>query len=340
MVQSMNSTQHPLVLVTGATGLVGAHLTAALLIKGYAVRATKRNSSSLAQFQYIMQHYGLDATSLPLEWVDADLFDTKALAHAMQQVHYLFHCAADVNLTAGSESQLLKTNIEGTNHIIEAAMAAHVRKACFVSSIAALGHSTPFHPITEETPIDHSKPRSAYGRSKLAVESLITDANALGLPSVIVNPGVVLGVTNRNESSSKIIFLCKKGLPFSTSGSSGYVDVRDLCQAMIALTESPNHGERYIVVGANPTQHQLIALLNQGFGHRAPLCMPNAIIKAAGSMGHFCNTLFKTNIPFDRQMAQTSMNRTTYSSDKLLSAIPFTFTPLEETIGHICRSMN
>lgn len=332
----------PLALVTGATGLVGSHLIAALIQHGYPVRAMKRKTSNLSQFNYIMSYYKLDSETLSsqLEWVDADLLLLNSLLNAMHGVGHLYHCAAEVNLTSLSEAQLMKTNIEGTALMIRAAQASHVQKACFISSIAALGHTAIGEVIDEETPADSSYRRSAYGRSKLAVEELIFKADVSGLPSVIVNPGVVLGATNRNESSSKILFLAKRGTPFSTAGASGYVDVRNLCQAMIALMLSPLHGQRYIVVGANPTQHQLLALLNKGFGHRAPICLPNAIIKGAGALAGLINRTFGTNIPFDKQMAQTSINRTTYSSQKLVKAIAIQFTPLEETVSDICTAMS
>ena len=205
-----------------------------------------------------------------LEWINGNLFDAESLRIATYGIEYLYHCAAEVNLTNSSEDELMKTNVEGTQMIINAAIESHIKKACFVSSIASLGKSESNDLINENS--QSIIISSAYGRSKKAVESLIFDAEKLGLKSVIVNPGVVLGVTNKNDSSSKIIFLAKNGMPFSTSGASGFVDVRDLCCAMIKLMQSHFHGERYIIVGTNTSQHNLISLLHAEFGKNNPLC--------------------------------------------------------------------
>ncbi|HCT23903.1 MAG TPA: 3-beta hydroxysteroid dehydrogenase, partial [Chitinophagaceae bacterium] len=116
-----------MILVTGATGLVGSHLIQALVSAGKPVKALYRKS--------IPQIVGAEQ----VQWVQADILDVVALEAAMEGITHVYHCAAIVSFSPKQKAALHQTNIEGTANVVNACLQAGVQKLLYVSSVAALG---------------------------------------------------------------------------------------------------------------------------------------------------------------------------------------------------------
>ena len=87
-----------MIAVSGATGFLGAHVVCCLLKKGHRVRALKRNTSNLSEFNYIYSIQFGDTNAHPnLHWVDADVLDVPSLEEALTDVEQVYHCAALVS---------------------------------------------------------------------------------------------------------------------------------------------------------------------------------------------------------------------------------------------------
>jgi nucleoside-diphosphate-sugar epimerase len=97
------------VAVTGATGLVGANLVAALDEAGHRVRATRRSTSDVSAL-----------AELRVAWVEADLADAAALAAAFEGAEVVFHCAAAVTVKRRVDPGIHDANVVGTGNVIEA----------------------------------------------------------------------------------------------------------------------------------------------------------------------------------------------------------------------------
>src|SRR5690606_40490294 len=103
-------------LITGGTGLVGAHLLLFLLEKGEKVRAIYRDESSLKKTEKLFKQQAKENLFPQIEWVKADIIDIPALEKAFENIEYVYHCAAFVSLSFSYE-KMLKINIEGTANI-------------------------------------------------------------------------------------------------------------------------------------------------------------------------------------------------------------------------------
>ncbi len=129
-----------MILVTGGTGLVGAHLLLHLLENGAnTVRAIYRDSKNTDKTKALFNLYEKEALFEKIEWVSADILDIPALEIAFQEVDYVYHCAALISFDPAEEVNLRKVNIEGTANIVNFCIDKKVKKLCHVSSIAALG---------------------------------------------------------------------------------------------------------------------------------------------------------------------------------------------------------
>ena len=127
-----------MVLVTGGTGLVGAHLLLHLVENGDIVRAIYRNLASIQKTKALFLHYKKESLFEKIEWVQADITNIPSLEMAFEEVKYVYHCAALISFEPKDEDLLRKINIEGTANIVNFCIAKAVKKLCCVSSIAAL----------------------------------------------------------------------------------------------------------------------------------------------------------------------------------------------------------
>lgn len=330
-----------MILVTGATGLVGGHLLWHLLQKHDRVIALKRKTSNLIPLQTIFSFY----TENPevylerIEWRVADINDPESLREAMTGAQQIYHCAAIVSLGGGGDD-LMDTNVAGTRNMVEQALVLQVAKFCFVSSIAACGFADKGTVITEETPWENSNHKSMYAVSKYNAEQEVWKGIRKGLNAVIVNPGVILGVSGSNTGSSMIFDRAKKGMLFYTLGGSGYVDVQDVARIMIRLMESEITAERFILVSENNSNKEILTMMAAGFNKPRPMFnVGRRFLTFVGFLAEITGKLFGFKPLIDRSMAVSATNRSYYSAQKVIDTLGYRFNPVSGCISEVCAFM-
>ncbi len=331
-----------MILVTGATGLVGGHLLWHLLQSNDTVIATKRVNSNLAPLKKIFSFYSSSYEFFfnKIQWRIADVNDELSITNAMAGIDIVYHCAAIVSLSNGLDD-IINTNVKGTANIVNAAIDAGIKKFCFVSSIAACGHETVQRLISEKTPIGDVSLRSAYAQSKYYSEQEVWKGIEKGLNAVIVNPGVILGYSGTDRGSSELFATVRKGLPFYTLGGSGYVAVDDVVKIMIKLTNSDVAGERFILVAENCSNREVIGWMAEGYGKRKPqILIGRKLLVSIGFFAELYQKLSGRPAKLDRNMAQSASNRSWYSNEKIKLQTSFQFSTIEKCIKDVCAFEN
>ena len=228
-----------MILVTGGTGLVGSHLLYKLLKTNNKIRAIYRREHKLALVKKVFSYYSADDESLfeQIEWVEADITDIPALQRAFQDIDYVYHCAAFVSFEPDKYHVLRKINIEGTANVVNFCLSHQVKKLCYVSSIAAIGHQqNPQQLITEDTNWNQDADNSVYAITKYGAEIEVWRGSQEGIDAVIINPGIIIGPGFWNSGgSSSLIKKIYKGMPYYTHGVTAYVDVDDVVRAKAGL---------------------------------------------------------------------------------------------------------
>ncbi|MBJ7880092.1 NAD-dependent epimerase/dehydratase family protein [Gelidibacter salicanalis] len=326
-----------MILVTGGTGLVGSHLLFKLLQTNAKVKAIYRREQKLDLVKKVFSYYTEDVESLykRIEWLEADITDVPSLAEAFKQVNYVYHCAALVSFEPDKYRQLRKINIEGTANVVNLCISNQIKKLCYVSSIATIGHhQNPGQVITEETFWNQDDDNSTYAITKYGAETEVWRGTQEGVDAVILNPGIIIGPGFWNSGgSSSLIKKIYKGMAYFTHGVTGYVDVDDVVNAMLLLMLSDIKNERFIVISENLSfkefQHQTALALNV----EPPAKEATAFILALGwRLDWLYQLLTGKRRRLSKQMTKSAKSITTYDASKLKNALDFQFKPMAISI--------
>lgn len=329
-----------MILVTGGTGLVGAHLLYDLINQGKEVKAIKRNNSNIEITRNIFSYYSQEFESLfsKIEWVEADLLDFFSVEDAMKDVDYIYHCAALVSYNPKKHIEMLNVNIEGTANIVNVALRNDVKKLCYVSSIAALGNTIGEELISETTYWKSAKRSSKYSVSKYGAEREVWRGIEEGLNAVIVNPAVILGPGNWNSGSSELFTTVWNGLKFYTNGMTGFVDVRDVSKAMIMLMESDIINQKYLLSSENVNYFDFFEMIAKYLNKDAPKYLATHLMSEIGWRFEKLRGLILNKSPLiTRETAKAANTYFRFSNEKIKKEFGFEFIAVETSVKETCE---
>ena len=322
-----------MIFVTGGTGLVGSHILLELSQKGEQFKALKRDSSSLSICENIFKHYNAEDLFEKINWVVGDVNDIPSLESGMQNCEQVLHCAAVVSFQPSDAELLKKVNIEGTANVMNVALSSGVKKVGFVSSIAALGRNSTEGIVDEECHFKATKLDSNYALSKYYAEQEVWRASQEGLNVVIVNPSVKLGPGDWYKGSSQIFQKIHSGLKFYTPGSTGYVDVVDVANSLVALLFSDVKNERFIVNGANLKYRDCFDRIAVAFNiPKATIKVTPLLKEIAWRMESVRSYILGSKALLTRETANSAMTNSSFSTAKIKEVINFNFTDIDATI--------
>ncbi|MGK0388208.1 MAG: dihydroflavonol-4-reductase [Maribacter sp.] len=316
------------VFITGATGFLGSYLTRLLIEKGYEVSASKRVNSRMDLLQDIHSK---------VKWIDGDILDVSFLDKAIEGMYLVFHCAAIVSFSPKDVEKMMAINVEGTVNIVNMCLHHQVKKLIHVSSIAAIGRSIHETSITEKTIWQKSELNTSYAKSKFLAEQEVWRGHSEGLNIGIVNPSIILGAGYWDNGSCKLFSTVHKGLKFYPIGSTGFVDVRDVAQSMLAIARSEKAGERYIINGSNTPYQQLFNLMADELEVKRPYIKVNPLLRALSWRIEKLKGKITGNHPLiTRDTALLSSLSYQYINTKSIEELGIEYTPLESTVKDSC----
>ncbi|MDB5131316.1 MAG: nucleoside-diphosphate sugar epimerase [Mucilaginibacter sp.] len=320
-----------MILVTGATGFLGAELAKQLAQQGICIRCIKRSNSVIPQILLPFREQ--------IEWVNADLMDLFALEGALNGVTQVYHCAAWVSLKRADKKEMIRTNVTGTANLVNLCLLQPVRMV-HVSSVAAIGLAKPGELITENHHLDLATETDGYAISKLESEMEVWRGIAEGLDAVIVNPSIIIGADAGIKGSGRLFETVRKGLKFYTDGSSGFVDVADVAKSMIGLMNSGIHAERFIVSAENRDYKQITAEIATCFNIPPPANHAGSRMMGLAWRGAKIIGWLTGKAPaLDKVSAQAATVTRNYDNSKIKKAIGIDFKPLSDSIKEVCARL-
>ncbi len=330
-----------MILVTGATGLVGSHLILHLLQhEKQEIRALYRSEKSIAKTKRVFEKNKCLHLFEYIQWFQADILDVPALEEAFVNIKQVYHCAALVSFDPKDEKIMRKTNIEGTTNIVNLCIDFAIEKLCHVSSIAALGEPLNSSiPVTEQTNWNPEIYHSDYALSKHGAEMEIWRATQEGLSVVIVNPGVIFGKYFEQEGSSVLFQKIASNFPFYTNGKTGIVAVEDVVKAMHQLMKSSIKNEKYILVSDTLQNIDLLTYVAALLGKNKPHIQISPFSAKIGVFLDWLVTIiFRKKRSFTQAIAKASFSMFSYNNDKAIKDLSFTFLPYTTYLPEVAKS--
>ena len=313
------------VFVSGGTGFVGSYMIRQLLKKGYHVRALKRKNSPTLL---------VDDIKDKIEWVEGDLNDFPSLSDYIQGVDQIYHAAALVSFNAKDRYKMLKVNVEGTENLVNLALEYGIEKFLHVSSIAALGRTEKSNKVNENSLWENSHLNSDYAISKFKAESEVWRGIQEGLSAVIVNPSLIMGSGFWHQGTNKMFQQIDKGLLFYTKGAGGFVDVRDVAKASIALMESDISGERFILNSQNIPYQDLFTMIAKNIKKPAPKILASSwMLNLMWRFDSIKSSVLGVDSKFSKELIRSFETKFDYENNKIVKDLGYEFIPTEQTIS-------
>ena len=261
-----------IVLVTGASGLLGGAVAAAVRDAGHEVRTLQRRPSGVAGVTDLL----------------GSVTDATTVAHAVAGVDAIVHLAAKVSL-AGAPAEFENVNVGGTLRLLRAATASSARRFVFVSS-PSVAHAGASIVGDDALPADPLRARGDYARTKATAELMALAADSPELAVVAVRPHLVWGPGD-TQLVARIVDRASRGrLPLLGHGAAlidtTYIDNAASAIAA-ALERAPEvHGNSYVVTNGEPRPvAELLAGMCAAAGVPAPRwSVPAGVARAAGSV--------------------------------------------------------
>ncbi|MGB5513272.1 MAG: NAD-dependent epimerase/dehydratase family protein [Thermoanaerobaculia bacterium] len=301
------------VLVTGAGGFIGSHLTEALLEAGRAVRALDLNLDRI-------QHLALTPN---LQALTCDIRDKKAVDKALAGVCTVFHLAAAHLGASTPDTEFQQVNVDAVKNLVSTANRAGVQRFIHCSSVGVFGRIE--NPPADETTI--CRPELTYERTKLEGEKSVLEQGKSGeLQVVVLRPVWVYGPgCGRTE---KLFRAISKGR-FVVAGRGRTlrhcIYIRDMVDASLLAETSLAASGEVIIVGDQEatTVRDLVDKIAKITGARPPRSVPLGLLWAAAVTAEAAFLPLGKEPPISRRSLRFFTGNTAFSTERARSLLGF-----------------
>ena len=270
-----------MILVTGATGLLGNSIVRDLLQRGESVRVLCRKNTPRTAIEDLTKPGSNSVRGqATVEVHEGDLSKAEVIDRAVEGCAAVVHSAAMIHIGWQFLAESREVNVEGTRRLVNACV-KHNAKLVHISTVDTMYASTgPRRPIdesdprpsnarTNEFPYGVRKMPCAYVISKTEAEQVVREATWSGLQATIVHPGFMLGPYDWKPSSGRMMLeISKAPILLAPAGGCSVCDARDVAAATVNAIERGANGQSYILAGENLTYQQLWMRMLEAVGKR------------------------------------------------------------------------
>ena len=271
------------VLVTGATGFIGANLVRQLLARGDEVHCVIRKPRKAIE--------GLDLHLHKVPLAD-DPESVEGLARAMDGCEAVYHVAGLFDPSPGGIARMRAVHVFGLRGLLRAADKVGIRRMVVCSSSITVGFGPRTAPGDEDTPLDaervygpHGTALRAYHDTKVQAERMAAGWGSVD--TVVVNPDYIVGAWDVKPTSGQLIVAMSKGpVPFHPAGGKCFMDADDCALGHILAFERGTSGRRYLLGAHNLSYAEFMGLAARALGKSPPrFPVPDRLMRLAGRVG-------------------------------------------------------
>lgn len=315
----------PLVLLTGADGVLGNHISRELLSQGYQVRAVFEPGK-----------IGILYKELPeVECVEGNILDLDILKSLVSGCDYIIHAAANTSVNPARQSIVRRVNIEGTSNVLQAGIASGVKRLIFV------GTANSFAPGSKSAPGDESgsfvghRYGTDYMDSKYEAYKLVKSAVIEGkLDAVTVHPTFMIGPYDTKPSSGAMLIALYRGkVPGYTKGGRNYIYVGDAAIGVVNAIKRGTSGCSYILGHENLSYKEAFKMMAEEMGVKVPkIYIPPFLTLIYGRIGDIIANITGKPATVSYPMARISCDEHYYSAARAVSELGLPQTPVRSVI--------
>jgi nucleoside-diphosphate-sugar epimerase len=329
------------ILVSGATGLLGAHVLVELAKSDQQILALYRSEETKDEVEKVFSYYKMEDKWSSIEWRRGEVSDVQFLQDVMSDITQVYHCAAMVSFDPKDAVQLHYVNVEGTKNMVNAALYNKVNKFLHVSSTATIGSPVNGEACTEEHQWNNDDYHTYYAKSKYSSEREVWRGIEEGLNSVIINPCVILGPGDPQKSSGTIFSTMANGLKFYTQGGNAFVDVRDVARVMVLLMNSQINSERFLCIGENLRFKELFTQVANSMGLKPPAYRASRVMTSiAWRLMSVFSFITNKRAKITSESARASHKNVLFSNQKIKDYLDIEFTPIPLAIQNTVDYLN
>jgi dihydroflavonol-4-reductase len=311
-------------LVTGSTGFIGSTIVRELLNDGADIRVTVRENSDTRNID------GLD-----VERVHGDTRDRDSMKAALKGCDTLYHVAAYFAHWSLNKDMFYEVNVEGTRNILEEALAQGLEKVVYTSTSNTIGSHGAGNFVNEEAEFNQWKTGDHYAISKYLAEIEAKKICDRGLPVVMVNPTLVIGVRDikPTPSGKLVVDIVNRDMPGYIDGAINIIDVEDVARGHLLAAKKGRIGERYIFGNENVTVGDFFKLVAEIGGVKPPkLKLPYPVALMLGYVFHAQARITKKPPVVSLSQVRIGKMGEHFDNSKAVNELGLTLTPLRTTV--------
>jgi dihydroflavonol-4-reductase len=312
------------VILTGADGFLGTNITHELLNRNYTVRAFIQPGRPAGLLE-----------NMTIEKITGDILNPQEITDVAKGCDAMIHAAANTSIWPARSVVIRKVNIEGTKNVIEAALAAGIKRMVYIGTANTFGFGTKEKPGHEENPYTAGKYKVDYLDSKYRAHQKIMEAvKTRNLPCVIVNPTFMFGPYDSKPSSGEMIRGVYKGrVPGYTQGGRNFINVKDAATGIVNALTKGTPGECYILGNINLTYKEIFEKIARVTGSKAPrLSLPKWGTLLFGFINSTLAAVTGKPPTVSYQMARISNDTHFFTAEKAVRNLDLPQNPIEEGI--------
>lgn len=316
-------------LVTGATGFIGSTVVRELLDAGKEVRVTVRKESDTRNID------GLD-----VERVYGDTRDRESMKTALKGCDTLYHVAAYFAHWSLDKDLFYEINVEGTKIILEEALARGLDKVVYTSTSNSIGSHGAGNFVNEDAEFNLWESGDHYAISKYLAEIEAKKICDKGLPLVIVNPTLVIGIRDvkPTPSGALVVDIVNRDMPGYIDGAINIIDVEDTARGHLLAAEKGRIGERYILGNENVTVGDFFRLVADIAGVKPPkLKLPYGAALLLGYMFEIQARITKKPPVVSVTQVRIGKMGEHFDNSKAVNELGLQLTPIETTIENTVK---
>lgn len=320
-----------MIFVTGGTGLVGSNLLLKLADRGEKIRALKRKNSNVRQVERFFKLNKSQEIFHKIEWIEGDILDIPFLETALKGIKTIIHTAAYVSFDNKDEEKIIKTNVDGTEALVNEAIESGVENFIYISSIAAMDDINPVTKLIDEQSTWNTEAKhSAYAFSKYRAEMEVWRGSQEGLNVIVLNPSVIIGSYDGNRESERL-FQNNLINNYAPSGGTGFVDVRDVVNLLVKAFDEKRFNQKFIVNAENKTYFDVLSHVASK-RNQSVQKLSNRILKIIQLVSPINKFFGGQSINKGTYKALTTF--TSYDNSKSISTFDYQYIPVKEAIDY------